>query len=96
MRRRSSASGVGVRSHAQHSRRSVADGDGFVQNPAHPIVGCELVALADPDRGELPCQLDVERIGGLVLHEFVEQPIVAKSCGGIGAHTGLRARPRPE
>ena len=50
-----------------HPGGGVADGHGFVEDPAQPNVGRELLVLDDPDRGELTGQLGIQRLGRLQL-----------------------------
>ena len=65
----------------QRPRRGVADGGGVVEDPAHPLVGGERLALDDADLGEVADDLRVAGIGWLVLEQGVhrvEEPGVGR------------------
>ena len=57
----------------ERARGRVADVDGLFEDRAHPLVGRERLALADPDGGELPDDLRVAGPGRLLLDEFVDR-----------------------
>ena len=57
----------------QRARGGVADGDGLLEDRAHPLVGRERLPLADPDGGELPEDLGIARAGRLLLDELVDR-----------------------
>ena len=57
----------------ERARGGVADGDGLLEDRAHPLVGRERLALADPDGGELTEDLGIARAGRLLLDELVDR-----------------------
>ena len=74
--------------HEQAARGRVGDGRCLGQDPLHPLVRRERLALDDADRRDRPHELRVQRAGGLLLHDRVEPLEVAEVAGRDGVHQG--------
>ena len=68
----------------EHPAGRLADGGGVGEDPLHPLVGGELLALDDADGGELAGKLHVIAGGGLGLHVLVDPLVEAEIAGRDG------------